>query len=718
MNFPDTQDMGDRAYFMEASTKTRNLGLAMSLILVPLLFGFMCLDSITPPLHGIFWWRIGALVPAVLFLVYALFLFPSRQRLAIPFHTVQLAGLIIMMAGISADLATRPDFPPFGKTALISSLIICIFADFAFAAGARKYLPAILLPPLALMSIHIATAPSLTQMEKLWLISNPTAMALVLSFLALFQEKSSAKEFRVRAELSRAENARKRLEADREAALKRLEFVIATTRTGFDIIDEDYVVQYVDPARQKVMGNPKGRVCYEYFRGRSTLCDDCAMQKALKTHTIQVLEQMLPHENNRPTQITALPYQDDSGKWLVAEVIVDISERKKAEAERLDLERRVAASQKLEGLGILAGGVAHNFNNLLTIILGHADLLKAEVSGNPATSSVLEIIKASGRSRELVSQLLSLGRQQVLKLRPLDLNLVVRECGTILRQALRENITIDYRLSSSPCPVAADPGRIEQILLNLASNAQDAIPREGRIEIATTEVVLGGAATRRREDLPPGRYIRLTFDDTGEGMAAETLGKIFTPFFTTKEQGKGTGLGLFSAYGLVKQHNGTIEVESNPHAGTRFTIYFPRIEAPLEEARPSLPVPASSGTETVLLVEDEAPIRMMLSQHLRSLGYNILEAPDGASALQVFSEYGKEVHVLVTDVVMPRMNGTDLHDRLRERLPELKALFMSGYPKEVVSTYIKRSQEMELILKPFTGEALAERVREILDRAP
>jgi two-component system, cell cycle sensor histidine kinase and response regulator CckA len=316
----------------------------------------------------------------------------------------------------------------------------------------------------------------------------------------------------------------------------------------------------------------------------------------------------------------------------------------------------------------------------------------------------------------LVSQLLSLGKRPVLNFRPLDLNTVVRECGTILRQTLRENISIDYRLSPSPCPVAADPGRIEQILLNLASNAQDAIAKEGFIEIATTEVVLDGAVARRHEDLPPGRYIRLTFGDSGEGMAAETLGKIFTPFFTTKEQGKGTGLGLFSAYGLVKQHNGKIEVESSPHAGTRFTIYLPRIETPLEEARRQQPITAPQGTETVLLVEDEAPIRMMISQHLRSLGYKVLEASDGVSALQAFSESGEAVHILVTDVVMPRMNGTDLHGRLREQTPDLKVLFVSGYPKEVISTYVNGAEEMDLMLKPFSGQDLAYRVREILDR--
>jgi PAS domain S-box-containing protein len=792
----------------------------------------MYIDSITPPLHGIFWWRTGAFIPTLLFLAYALFLFPAYPRFAIPFHIVQLAGLIIMMSGITAELVTRQDFPQFGRTALVSSLIICIFADFAFAGGARRYLAAILLLPLAVMSVYITVAGQfLTQMERLFLICNPFAMAVVLSFLALYQERSNVKEFKVRSELRRAENAlgdsekkyhdlfenaevgmfqmrlngseitdvnrkcleltgrtrqemvgrpstihwadpseyermmralardgrvancdcrirnargeernclislsplpkqqiiegsllditeRKRLEAEREAVLRRLEFLIETTRTGLDIIDEDYGVQYVDPARLKVMGDPNGKLCYEYFMERSFPCDDCGMQKALKTRKVYVQEQTLPNDGNRPTQITSLPYQNDSGKWLVAEVVVDISERKKAEAERLDLERRIADAQKLEGLGILAGGVAHNFNNLLTVILGHADLLKESLSKDVAmTSSVLEIIKASDRSRELVSQLLSLGKQQVLELRPLDLNRVVRECAATLRQALRESIAIDYCLSTYPCPVAADPGRIEQILLNFVSNAQDAIPREGRVEIATAEVVLDEALARRHQDLPPGRYIKLTFSDTGEGMAAETLRKIFTPFFTTKEQGKGTGLGLFTAYGIVKQHNGKIEVESNPGAGTRFTIYLPRIELPMEKMRIAEEAPAPEGTETVLLVEDEVAILMMLSVHLQSLGYKVLEASDGMVALRVFSEYRGVVHILVTDVVMPRMNGTDLHDRLRQQLPELKVLFMSGYPKEVIGTYAVRAQEIDLMQKPFTGQALASRVREILDR--
>lgn len=941
----------DPDYDLETRTRTRNLGLVSSLILIPAVSIFTYIDGLSPYLFGLLGWRICALVPALLFLVYALFAFRKYPRLAIPLHVAQLSGLMVMMCGIAAELSTRFGLPPFARSALISSLLVCIFADFVSAGGARKYLFAILMPPLAAMDVAVAAAGAvLTRTEQIWLISNPAALAIVLSVIGLYKERAGAREFRTRAELRRTEDAlresekkfhdlfdnsevgmfrsrldgsaiidvnasfldlagrtreeligspleirwaaphernevtrilerdgrvtnyecslinargetrrclaslrllpgqrvlegslvditerrqaeellevlrhsidaaadgaywlkedgsffyvnesgcrslgysreellglrvmdvnprvtpefwagvwktltekkhldtesvhlrkdgstfpvqittsfvvfggqnyavgfarditeRRRLEAERESVLQRLEFVISTTRTGLDIIDDTFHVRYIDPARRRRMGDPAGRLCYEYFRGRSSPCGDCAMQKALATRKAQVSEQTLPSENDRPTLVTALPYQDESGRWLVAEVVVDITERKRAEADRLDLERRIASSQKLEGLGILAGGVAHNFNNLLTVILGNAELLRdALPRAAPEADSVVEIIKAGNRSRDLVRQLLTLGRRQVLELRPLDLNAIIRECRAMLRQALRENIAIELRLSSEPCPVAADPGKIEEILLNLALNAQDAIQREGRLEIATAEVVLEGVFGRRQDDLAPGRYIQLTVGDTGQGMDGVTVTKIFDPFFTTKEQGKGTGLGLSTVYGIIKQHSGGVDVESRLGEGTRFRIFLPRTETPAGEAPvPEIESPAG-GAETVLLVEDEAPIRTMLCRHLRDRGYTVLEAEDGISALRVFSGHGHEVNILVTDVVMPGMNGTELLDQLRSRIPALKALFMSGYPREVVSSHVATGGELDLIVKPFSGQALAARVREILDR--
>ena len=688
------------AYSLEQSLRTRNTGMLMGLIVVPAVLVFMYIDHITPSLSGILGWRMVALVPSLLYLPFALFHFTAHRQLTLPLHIAQLAGVMVMMCGICAELVTRPEFPPFERSALISSLLVCIFADFVFAGGARRHLLLILVLPLAAMSVYIATVGTfLSQTEKLWLICNPSVMAAGLGVTALFQERSGRREFRARTELKIAEESlrqsekkfrglfhhaeigmfrsrldgsemldvnpkfveifgrsreemvgrpslvfwadvqernemvrilngdarvtnyecgmldargevhrclisarlesdqgilegslvdvteRRHMEAERESMWQRLEFLLETTRTGLDIIDENFVVHYVDPARRKTMGDPKGRPCYEYFRGASVPCGDCAMRRALETKKVQAMEQTLPGEENRPTQVTAMPYRDGS-RWMVAEVIVDIAERKQAEAERLDLERRIAAAQKLESLGILAGGIAHNFNNLLSVILGNAELLRVTLpAGSDSATFVTEIIKAGYRSRDLISQLLAMGRRQVLELRPLDLNEVVRACSTMLRRVLREDIDIDYRLSVVPCPIVADPGRIEDILLNLALNAQDAMAQEGRLVIATTEVLREALFTRRQNDVPAGRCIMLTVGDTGTGMDQQTMSRIFDPFFTTKEPGKGTGLGLSTVYGIVQQHGGSIEVDSQPGEGTRFRIYFPRTETPSPENR-------------------------------------------------------------------------------------------------------------------------------------
>jgi PAS domain S-box-containing protein len=705
--------MRDSAYFLEASTKTRNLGLVMSLIVAPIMLLFIYFDSITPPLRGILPWRLAAIVPSLLFLIYALFLFPSLSRFAIPFHIAQLSGLILMISGCTAELATRADFPDFGRTALISSLVICIFADFVFAGGARKYLAAILFLPLAAMSAYLLVlGKALTQMELIWLIANPVAMAIVVSVLALYQERSSVREYKVRWELRRTEDALLESEKKYHALFENAEVgMFQMEPTSLIIADVNRkCLELTGRARQEMLDTSLATYWAdqkEYGEMMRLLARD--------RHVTNFECRIISAHGEARNCIVSLSLHPE--QQILEGSILDITERKRLEAERLDLERRIAASQKLEGLGILAGGVAHNFNNLLTVILGHADLLRETLPRDSAmASSVLEIIKAGYRSRDLVAQLLSHGRQQVLKLRSLDLNVVVRESAGMLRQAIRENIAIDCDLSASPAYIAADPERIEQILLNLALNAQDAITKEGRILIETKEVVLEEAFARRHEDLPPGPYIQLTLSDTGEGMAAETLTRIFTPFFTTKEQGKGTGLGLFTVYGIVKQHNGKIEVESRLASGTRFSIYFPRIGVHGEEPPALKGDSLARGTETILFVEDEAPIRAMLGHHLRSLGYTVLEASDGLSALQVCSEYGKAVHVLVTDVVMPRMNGTDLRDRLRGRTPGLKVLFMSGYSNDVIETYVAKDAEMEIMRKPFTGQALASQIRDILDR--
>ncbi len=510
---------------------------------------------------------------------------------------------------------------------------------------------------------------------------------------------------------------RTRLEAEREAATRRLEFVIEATQTGFDIIDADYNMQYIDPARVKIFGDYRGRKCYEYLRGRSSPCGDCAMVRALETHKVEVVESTNPAVAARPTQVTAIPYKTESGEWMVAEVSVDISERKQAEADRLELERRVLSAQKLEGLGILAGGVAHNFNNLLAVMLGYAELLRDKKPGDADfKAGVEEIIKAGFRSRDLIGQLLAIGRRQAIDLVPLDLNQVIADSRTILRQAIRENVTIEFRLALAPCPVVADAGQIEQIILNLAMNAQDAISREGSLIFETAETAFGGATARPDEDMTPGRYVLLTVSDTGAGMDRQTMDRIFDPFFTTKEQGKGTGLGLSTVYGIVKQHGGAIQVQSEPGHGTRFTIYLPRTDLPLRRTRGASPEPERGGTETLLLVEDQDPVRVLLGHQLRTLGYTVLEAASGVAARRIASEHDDGLHLLVTDVILEGMNGRELYDLLSRENAGIKVLYMSGYTRGVLTDHGVAGESVDFIQKPFDLHALALKVREVLDR--
>jgi PAS domain S-box-containing protein len=703
----------DVSYAIETSTKTRNVGLVTSLLIVPVVLVFMYIDHATPALYGILGWRIGALAPAFMFILYALVFFRRRPRWAVPLHALQLFGLIAMMCGISAELATRPDFPLFGRTALISSLLVCIFADFASAAGARKYLLAILVPPLAAMGVYVTAAGgNLSQTERVWLISNPAAMAVVLAVFALLQERSNVKEHRTRFELTRTEDAlRESVKKYRELFENADVGMFRTRLDGSEVIDVNRkLLEITGRTREEMIGSTAA-VQWAEPREREEALALLARDGEVTNYECRILNA----RGETRICLQSLAALRDQG--VLEGSLVDITARKRAEAERLDLERRVASAQKLESLGVLAGGVAHNVKNLLTVILGNAELLRESLGEDPdSATSIREIMDAGYRSRDLISQLLALGRTPELELKALDLNTIIRDCSSMLRHVIREDIAIHYNLSDSPCPVAADPGRIEQILLNLALNAQDAIRGDGQLSIATSEVTRNRGYSRRQDDVSSGRFVLLAVSDTGEGMNEETARRAFDPFFTTKEQGRGTGLGLSSVYSIVKQHNGSIEVESKPGAGARFMIYFPRSTDLPRETPFSLPEQPAGGRETVLLVEDEAPIRTLLSNHLRTLGYTVLEASDGIPALRASEEHGGAIDILVTDVIMPRMNGTELHRRLRAVAPGLKVLFMTGYQRDVIGGHDVQDQQADLIMKPFTGQALASRVREILDR--
>jgi CheY-like chemotaxis protein len=370
----------------------------------------------------------------------------------------------------------------------------------------------------------------------------------------------------------------------------------------------------------------------------------------------------------------------------------------------------------MEAVGRLAGGVAHDFNNMLTIITGYSGLL-LEHPGTiePLRGYVDEIRNASGRAASLTRQLLAFSRQQVLAPRVLDLNAVISNIQKMLKRLIGEDIDLVTVLGESLWPIMADPGQLEQVLLNLAVNARDAMPEGGVVTIETTNVKMDTAAAQAHFPLKPGPYVLLTFSDTGIGMDAETQARIFEPFFTTKETGKGTGLGLATVYGIVKQSGGYIWVYSDVGKGTTFKIYLPRTEVELDDSDPGRSrVESQRGTETLLLVEDDDSVRELVRNVLRENGYRVLEASRGEEALELSELFAGRIDLLVTDVVMPGMNGRELARRLVNFRPQIKVLYISGYADNAVWYPGGLDAGGAFLQKPFSPEALARKVREAL----
>jgi PAS domain S-box-containing protein len=391
----------------------------------------------------------------------------------------------------------------------------------------------------------------------------------------------------------------------------------------------------------------------------------------------------------------------------------DISERQK-------LEEQFRQAQKMEAVGRLAGGIAHDFNNLLTIITGYSDfLVECFPDGDDRQEFAREVKKAAERAATLTRQLLAFSRKQMLMPRVLNLNSLVANMDKMLCRLMGEDIELATALEPTLHPVKADPGQLEQILMNLAVNARDAMERGGKLTVRTANVVLGPAYVREHPEVRPGPYVLLAVSDTGCGMDEATQERIFEPFFTTKGVGKGTGLGLATVYGIVKQSGGHIEVESAPGAGSMFRIYLPRMGEALTTPEPEgKRAGPAGGTETVLLVEDEPGVRQLSREGLRARGYTVLEAGSGEEGLELAERHAGRIDLLVTDVVMPRLSGARLAEQLLVQRPQMKVLFVSGYTDTALLRHGVQTGEVDCLLKPFAPEELARKVREVLDRAP
>lgn len=459
----------------------------------------------------------------------------------------------------------------------------------------------------------------------------------------------------------------------------------------------------------------KTRVPHDIFPEEfaDTLVSYCA--KVLEEKAPKELEEVILHDDGPHTYVSIRFPLFDSSQAVsgLCTISTDVTGGKL-------LEEQLRQAQKMEAIGRLAGGVAHDFNNLLTAIIGYSQIVLASLGPNDLLrKEVDEIQKAGKRASSLTSQLLAFSRRQILQPRVLDLNLIVSSTVKMLRRLIGEDIHLVTILASDLGHVKIDPGQMEQVIMNLAVNARDAMPRGGKLTVETSNTLLDDTYAREHISMQPGSYVMLAVTDTGVGMNAETRSQIFEPFFTTKETAMGTGLGLSMVYGIVKQSGGFIWVYSEPGEGTTFKIYLPQIEEAEDSALQRddtgyLP----RGTETILLVEDEQSVRDLTARILSELGYTVIEASNGEEALQISSERAHgEIDLLLTDVVMPQMSGKLLTDMVKAARPGIKVLFSSGYTDNALVHHGSLEPGTAFLQKPFSPSGLAHKVREVLDKA-
>jgi len=486
---------------------------------------------------------------------------------------------------------------------------------------------------------------------------------------------------------------------------------------GVTLMGMDYTIVMTNAARARMYGKAPaefvGKQCFSAFRQRESPCVECAGTRALSTsHSAEMETETELNDGARiDVRIRAFPVFGKNGEVKgFIEVAEDIT-------DRVRIEEQLRQASKMEAVGSLAGGVAHDFNNLLTTIMGYSHLLLQQmVPDDPNRSKVAQILRGAERSAGLTRQLLAFSRKQALEVSQLDLNDVVADLGPMLQSLIGEDVQLRTVPERPLGKVMADPGQIEQVLMNLAVNARDAMPEGGTLTMETKMAVLDEEYRRTHPEVIPGPYVMLAVTDTGCGMAPQTLSRIFEPFFTTKEKGKGTGLGLSMVYGIVKQHQGHISVYSEPEHGTTFKLFWPTVgETAQEETSKPAQRAHYRGEETILLVEDEDIVRELTWEILEMLGYTVLKASEPSEAIDMCERYHGPIHLLLTDVVMPHMHGNMLFQRLSPLRPDMKVLYISGYTENSIVHHGVLQSAVNFLPKPFTVDGLASKVRSVLD---
>ncbi|MEJ5300107.1 MAG: PAS domain S-box protein [Thermodesulforhabdaceae bacterium] len=513
----------------------------------------------------------------------------------------------------------------------------------------------------------------------------------------------------------------KRAELERE----RLIYAIEQTNEVVMITDADGIIQYVNTAFEKVTGFTRAEIIGKTPEILRSSQHDEAFYRNIwetirtgRTWTGRIVRKR-KDGSLFTVESTISPVKNETGQ-IVNFVFVDrdITEQLRLEQERASLEEQLQQAQKLESVGRLAGGVAHDFNNMLNVIIGYGEMVLHKLHNeDPLRDYVNKIMEAANRSAELIRQLLAFSRRQPLHPEVLNLNAIIQNLEKMLRRLIGEDIILELALADDLGMVMADPVQMEQVIINLAVNARDAMPKGGKLLIETANVQLDETYVRKHVGVQPGNYVMLAVTDTGCGMDKETLSRIFEPFFTTKEKGKGTGLGLSTVYGIVKQSGGHIWVYSEPGRGTTFKIYLPQTEAK-QEPRTVVVTgeteTARGGGEHILVVEDEGSLRKLIEVGLSSLGYKVTVAASGGEALLLVEEKGLKPDLVITDVVMPYISGKEMINRLQRNQPDLKVLYMSGYTDNAIVHHGILDPDIVFIQKPFTLRDLVKKVQEIL----
>ncbi len=520
--------------------------------------------------------------------------------------------------------------------------------------------------------------------------------------------------------------ARHRAEREVQTARAQLEAIIDSTPSHIFAMDRAQRITLVNAAMARHHGRSKadmlGSMVDDLYVPDTALAVRAVNARVLQTGESESVEQLLVTIGAKEPRVVLAaraPLRDPDGVVIgLSGVLTDVTELRLAEVERVSLSAQLQQAQKMESIGRLAGGVAHDFNNQLGVIIGHADFALSRLDASqPEHEELTEIRHAALRSAELTRQLLTFARRQAIQPSVLDLNTTVAPALNMLRRLIGEGIALMFQPGAELWPVRVDAAQIDQILANLAVNARDAIAGHGTITVATDNCVRDAAWCASRVDAVPGEYVRLTVADSGSGIDAEALAQIFEPFYTTKEVGKGTGLGLASVYGAVRQHGGFISVASEVGQGTTFAIYLPRSTQLPEPPTASMArVPRARGAETILLVEDEAAVRRFTVKALAAHGYTVLAADSPQQAIQLAQEHGDAIALLLSDVVMPGMGGVALTEMLVASHPRLRHLLMSGYAMQDGEAVETPYAAAHFLAKPFTLAALTDKVREVLDR--